>query len=761
MTSPPVALLVTEDTALVTRVTPGLVAQGFMVEHAGSAEAARARLVEPGVAAIVVAEELPDDDGASLAIEVRAAHPASLVALWVKSASPHGDPLAEGLDEVFGTTGAPEELGWRLRLRAAELRRAGTARRRERFLRAVVRLVDLMSPFADVPSLCAAITPGLLGLPGTVGVRVWLEAETIGDPPVVVIEAGRLASGKASVVEVALRGVEGAVELNMEGTAELDEDVREALGALVGAALSGARQFGALKERQLRLERGYVDRHRKLSRVSARLERLSDARDSFLALLSHDLRSPLAVVLGQMQLLEEGLVPAAHVAKSAATVRWQAERMVQMVEDLLDRYRRDDAVRALPEVGDAVRIVNEMVDAARPLAASRRQELVQEGVAAAPIDADLASIREVLANLLENALRHSPDGSRVVVNVGVDDRSVLIGVEDSGPGFGSAAARGGSGLSIAIRASARIAADAGGALRTANVAGGGGLATLVLPLAVPQLTASAVDLYAPEGSAGAALAPVLANHWELRIFSDTSGAVERMRRQPPALVVIDQGADGQAVAFVRRIKNDTQLAAVPVIAVADDGPAFYEAGALAVLRAPVPAALALAHVRRALRVVGDAPSTDDPPPDVLTGLPSGAALTRRLDRALAEARADGLPLPVLVVRIEELKQVNRQHGWLVGDQLILWVAARLAERLHAGEMLARVDAESFALAAPARSLAEAQVLATETRDALNRSRPRLGVARVDVRVSAQAFDLTTLALGGGTPTGAGRDDGDV
>lgn len=748
MPSSPTVLLVLQDAAYAEAARPGLEVNGFAMERCESAEAARQRIKSGGVAALVVEETLVDDDGLEFAAEVRIANPTLAVILLAAEPTSRRDPLADGVDDVITRGAPPGELGWRLRLRMAELRRIGGARRRERFLRGVVRLADLVSPYNDVPGLAAAITPGLLGLPGVTGVRVELVAETIGDQPVVVIDAGRVADEAACHVTVPLRGVEGSIELVVEPAMEFDEDVRDALGVLVGSALSGARQFGALKDRQLRLERGYVDRHRRLSRVSSRLERLSDARDSFLALLSHDLRSPLAVILGQVELLEEGLVPQAQVPKSAGTLRRQAERMVQMVEDLLDRYRREDAARPLPEGGDAVRVVADMVEAARPLALARRIELTTSGPASAPIEADPAAVREVIENLLENAVRHAPEGSTVSVQVAVSDRTVSMEVRDSGPGFGGQGHGSGSGLAIGLRASVRIAAEAGGSLRHAPAPGGGALVTLSLPLAAAQLASAALEVYAPAESGSDAVYALLAQTWEAPRFEDIAGALDRMRRLPPAAVVLDDEVHPEALAFLRRMKNDAQLAAIPVIAVAEDVSAFYDAGALAALRRPLHAPLLLGHIRRALRLVGDAPLPGGAPPDVLTGLPAAATLTARLDGALEAARAAGSALPVVVVRIEELKQINRTHGWLIGDQLLLWVAARLAERTRSDQLLARVDADSFAIACPASSLPEAQTFAAELRDALSRSRPRLGLARVEVRVTSHAFDLTTLALGG-------------
>ncbi len=754
-----VALLVGDDPRTLPFLEAGLRGQGWDVRTTATADEARGVLLSGGVDAALIDESLVDEEVGAFAGEVRAILPLVALLLIVRAPRLEVDPLSLGFDDVVLAGGDPAELDWRLRMRRGEVRRLGLTRERERFLRGVVRVADLVTPHADVPTLAATLAPALLALPGVEGVRVEIDAEAPGDPPLVVLEIGRLPVSGAErgtrLTDVPLRGLAGGrVQLSHRGEAPMDGEVRDALGAIVGTALSGARLFAALKDRQLRLERGYVDRHRKLSRVSTRLERLSEARDSFLALLSHDLRSPLAVVLGQVQLVEEGFVPPGGLPKVASTIRRQGERMLQMVEDLLDRYRRDDAVRSVSETGDAARIVSEMVENLRPLAEARQQSLRLTAPSAAPIETDIAAIREVLANLLENAVRHSPVGSTIDVEVTVRDARAVVTIRDAGPGFGASAAAGGSGAQIGLRASTRIVADAGGSLRTATAPGGGGLAVISLPAAIPQATASAIELLVGDPALREHLFGLLSTHWEVRQSESLDGAFERMRRQPPAVILLDQRVGPEAIAFLRRLKADAELAAAPVIALGDDAHELHDAGALAVLRVPVDGPLLLGHVRRALRLLGELPGPGEGALDVLTGLPTARALNLRMNAALEEARESGTPLPVVQVRVDELKRINHEQGWLVGDQLLLWLATRLRERVRPHETVARTDAETFALALPGRTLAEAEALAAELRDAIGRARPRLGVARVEVRVSARALDLTTLALGGESLVGA-------
>lgn len=760
----PLALVVDADEKFVIGATAVLRERGFSVRAAETGGAARRIARSEDFSVAVVSSVLPDDDGSSLCRELRAVRPESAIIVVSDQAEllAPGDRGSLVADDIFVRTNDLSELGWRAQARADAMRTLVDLRQREHFLRAVVRLADAISPHQDLPAVTSSLAPALLGMPGVEGARIELSPDAPGDPVLVVLEAGSL-SGIANrqAESIPLRGgASGRLVLATNNDARLDGELKGMLGTLVGAAVTAARQFAALKERQLRLERGYVDRHRKLSRVGARLERLSDARDSFLALLSHDLRSPLAVVLGQVQLLEEGLIGAPQIPKVAATVRRQSERMVQMVEGLLDRYRRDSAVGAVPESGDASRITADMVENLRPLAAARRQTIALTTPADAPIDADIASIREVLANLMENAVRHSPEGATVRVDVVAAEGKVQITIRDQGSGFGGRPAEGGSGLGLGLRASARIVADAGGQLRTANIPGGGGLAVVTLPLALPRAAASAIEVYSSDDAFAEQLRGLLAKHWECVVFDSIGGALDRMRRNPPAVVLLDSAISDDVVAFVRRVKSDAEMAAVPVLAFGGESGDLYDAGALAVLRREIDGPRVVANVRRALHLLGEAAGQDPRlPPDVLTGLPTAAALTARLDTALTHARTSGTALPVVILRLDDLREINRQHGWLVGDQLLLWITGRLQERVRADEIAARVDAETFALAVPGRSLDEAQGLAAELVESIARARPRLGVARVDVRVSAQALDLATLALGDRTLDGGARGGG--
>ena len=222
-------------------------------------------------------------------------------------------------------------------------------------------------------------------------------------------------------------------------------------------------------------------------------------RRELVANVSHELRTPLAALTAVLENLADGVVPPSSDALSAPLA--QAERMTRLVEDLLD-LARVDAGRAplVPQpvrVGDLVR------------AAVEEQRAVSRGVdyelRIEPVDlvarADPHRLHQLVANLLDNASRHSPAGGRVVVvATGHDDRFRLE-VHDDGPGvaaedrdrvfepFGTLNATegtGGTGLGLAI---ARWVTDLhGGSIHFVDPEppGGGARVRVDLPLDPPD-----------------------------------------------------------------------------------------------------------------------------------------------------------------------------------------------------------------------------------------------------------------------------------
>ncbi|HEY6101244.1 MAG TPA: diguanylate cyclase [Anaeromyxobacter sp.] len=104
--------------------------------------------------------------------------------------------------------------------------------------------------------------------------------------------------------------------------------------------------------------------------------------------------------------------------------------------------------------------------------------------------------------------------------------------------------------------------------------------------------------------------------------------------------------------------------------------------------------------------------------DPLTGLPNRRALEEELARAAARALRAGTPLSAAVLDVDHFKQVNDRHGHAAGDAVLAAVAARAAAALRAGDLLARIGGEEFAVLLPGAELARAAEAAERIRAAV-------------------------------------------
>lgn len=227
------------------------------------------------------------------------------------------------------------------------------------------------------------------------------------------------------------------------------------------------------------------------SEIRARQETL---RSSILGAVSHDLRTPLASIIGaSSSLVEAGSTHSDDArARLLGVVYHEAVQMHRMVENLLDlaRLRSGDAGGER-----SWQAIEEIVGSS--LEAVRRRPV--DRVFAVDVPADLPLLRcdgvlieRVLVNLLENAIKYSPAGSRIALQAGVDDREIVIAVSDQGPGvpadlrdkvfepFFRAGDNAGSGLGLTICRG--IVEAHGGSVQLGTAAGGGARVVVRLPL---------------------------------------------------------------------------------------------------------------------------------------------------------------------------------------------------------------------------------------------------------------------------------------
>ena len=173
-------------------------------------------------------------------------------------------------------------------------------------------------------------------------------------------------------------------------------------------------------------------------RLHASLQRqreLDRLKDEFVAVVSHELRTPLASVYGGIETLQRDDLTQEQRAALNTVIRGEGARLARLVDDVL-WVSRLESVAATGAAGrcDARAIIDEVVEAAaaaRPLGLVIRA--VHSEVPDAAVDAD--ALRRVLANLVDNAVKYSPEGGDVVVSAAPSDDGMLeIAVADQGIG---------------------------------------------------------------------------------------------------------------------------------------------------------------------------------------------------------------------------------------------------------------------------------------------------------------------------------------
>jgi|RhiMethySRZTD1v2_1073278.scaffolds.fasta_scaffold27502_6 PAS domain S-box-containing protein len=248
------------------------------------------------------------------------------------------------------------------------------------------------------------------------------------------------------------------------------------------------------------------DHERTLSRERVQLirdlEQASRVKDEFLAMLSHELRTPLNAVLGWTRMLRRGTIPPERTDSILDTIERNAAAQMQIIEELLDLSSMAAGnLRLNIAPVDLRDLIGGAVETVRPAADAKSIELhlsIDNNIS--DLAGDTARLRQVLWNLLANAVKFTPAGGRIEVSAKDGPTDLEITVRDSGPGIDSdflphifepfrrgesltTRTVGGLGLGLAI---VRHLVEAHGGTVTADNAEGGGSILLVrLPTARP------------------------------------------------------------------------------------------------------------------------------------------------------------------------------------------------------------------------------------------------------------------------------------
>ena len=300
---------------------------------------------------------------------------------------------------------------------------------------------------------------------------------------------------------------------------------RDEIGRLAAAFDAMARQVAAaraeLEGRVAEAQRARAE----AEHARAEAEHASRAKTDFLAVMSHELRTPLNAIAGYVQLLEMGLHgPVTEAQKDAlARIGRNQAHLLALINDVLDfaRMGAGQVRYALENVAlhDVLAGLEEVV----------APQVRAAGLAfrCAPCDpsvvvrADRDKARQVLLNLLGNALKYTPSGGRVVVECEADERVARVHVRDTGTGIRPerlpfifepfvqgerALNRPDEGVGLGLAISRDLARGMGGELSVESEAGRGSTFTLTLPRAGVSPALPGVPRLDPDASAARALA---------------------------------------------------------------------------------------------------------------------------------------------------------------------------------------------------------------------------------------------------------------
>jgi signal transduction histidine kinase/CheY-like chemotaxis protein len=304
------------------------------------------------------------------------------------------------------------------------------------------------------------------------------------------------------------------------------------------------------------------------------LERESAARrkDEFLAMLAHELRNPLAPVRYGVQILRDQCGSENDkVAHAISLVDRQVAHMARLIEDLLDVSRLTRGVVQLKlQRIDLSRLQRDVVDARQGIAQSKRisLEVVSPGQ---PIwiEGDTVRLTQVVDNLIDNAVKFSRPGGRIVVGSRIEEGQAVLWVEDDGEGLDSSILsnlfesfsqadrsldrnKGGLGLGLAI-VHGIVLLHGGEVTAASDGPGQGAKFTLRLPLAVPSESAAAVSPRGPANSERQQL--------KVLVVEDNHASAELLRMMLSLYGhVVEVAHNGQeGIAAAQRFEPDVML----------------------------------------------------------------------------------------------------------------------------------------------------------------------------------------------------------
>jgi signal transduction histidine kinase/CheY-like chemotaxis protein len=407
-----------------------------------------------------------------------------------------------------------------------------------------------------------------------------------------------------------------------------DDDARVLAEVGGQAAIMADRMAGKAAREQLT---------RELAASVADLAAVSEAKTTFLATMSHELRTPLNVIIGFSDLMRTG---PDHDGQRTVPGEWidnvlsSAQHLLGLINDMLDLAkieagRMELTTRPL----DLRAAVAEVVDAVGPLAERKRLRLTTD-VGPMGVDADPVRLRQVLENLVSNALKFTPEDGQISVAALTREGEVSISVADTGVGIApedlehvfeefrqvgdETTRRGGTGLGLAL--TRRLVEAHGGHIEVSSVVGQGTTFTVHIPVAPAGPVGPPPAPDAADGQDGGVLvieddpnsAALLRTYltsagYRVRLAGTGESGLALAAEHVPDAVLLDMVLpDISGWDVLDRMGRDPRLGAVPVFIVTllDNAQGAQALGATEVFVKPVDPGELLRHLAQHVLAAG-------------------------------------------------------------------------------------------------------------------------------------------------------------
>ncbi len=324
-------------------------------------------------------------------------------------------------------------------------------------------------------------------------------------------------------------------------------------------------------------------------------------KDEFLAMLSHELRNPLAPILSAVEIIEQAGDDQRELrATYQAVITRQVLHMKRLLDDLLDVARVSQGkIQLRRERAELATLLSQAVEVSRPMIVDKGHALtIVQANAPLPVDADCTRIVQVFANLINNAAKYTDAGGHITLTSRVERGEAVVSVRDDGTGMGPellarafdlfaqetrTVDRAQGGLGIGLTMVRTLVKMHGGLVEALSEGPGRGSEFVIrLPLATAPLAALAVPVASGDArpaplrvlvvddnvDAARALEQVLAlSGHRVTLAHDGPGALAAAAALPPQLVLLDiglPGMDGYTVASRLRAAGHDRAALVAV-----------------------------------------------------------------------------------------------------------------------------------------------------------------------------------------------------